>query len=108
MISTLCLVVMAGLCYAVTTSRDRLWRTPREVWAEAVRQAPRSPRPLMNYAQEMALDGADGIASGLYLQAVALSDTRPRLEGGLSRQIARRNIDALTEADEVEWITGTK
>lgn len=74
-------VVVAGIVMILATAaRVQVWSGhERGIWMGAVQHSPEKPRPLINLGRMYAIDGADDIAAGLFLEAAALADNPRRL-----------------------------
>lgn len=84
------LLVLSGLAL-ITHRQAVIWQTDLGVWREAVRITPEKPRPIVNAARALALDGQLEAASALNEWAYqAASDPRRPAE---SRAVARAVAD---------------
>lgn len=72
-----CLLLL--LWSGITIGRVSVWGDPRRLWAEAVEHSPEKPRPAVNYAVELTRVGAEDLAHGLLLHALAAGVTPRRV-----------------------------
>lgn len=100
-----CVVVVAIGYLAATTARVSAWQDERALWADAVRKAPKKPRPLMNLAQQLAIRNADELAAAFYTEAIALTQAPGRSsdERGRTRAVAELNL-AIVRADQGDLV----
>lgn len=63
------LALLAGSTFA----RAHVWQSDRQLWANAARQAPLKPRPLLNYGRTLEQAGEWDQADDLYRRVIGLS-----------------------------------
>ena len=61
-----------------TYARNRVWATQKSLWEDAMVKAPKSARPYQNVADSHMKSGNYDVALGLYSQALALYDPKPK------------------------------
>lgn len=75
------LLILLGLlgCYVVgDVHAIAVWRSEPALWAHAARVTPTKPRPLINHAKQLFVDGRDADVAALVQRADALLQRRGR------------------------------
>ena len=86
-------------CAVLTHAQAAVWRSEVTLWAHAVQQAPRKPRPALNYGAALLIDGqavkgiwylryADRLSRQAHIPAMDASDTQAKAAENLSALLA--------------------